>query len=170
MAYHLGANAQEETWTLTETHASDDKVHVRFHVAGSKTGPDGEGESDRDFVSKSGRVTILADDWSTTVRSVRRQSPEPRVLQPLQQQAQLVWHVVPDSIDTVYGDPTWREANDYYSGQPYTYVTVVDGLPCGPHELTLTPLGEKANEPFVIMGIDVHRPPMARDVSEVTRP
>ena len=162
MAYHLGANAQEETWTLTYTHASTDKVHVRFRLTGSKTGPDGEGESDRDFTSKSGRITVLADDWGTAVRSVRRQSTEPRVLEPLRQQAQLVWHVVPDSMDTVYGDPTWRADTDYYCGQPYTYVMIADGLSCGPHELTLTPLGEKATEPFVIMGIDVHRPPMAR--------
>jgi hypothetical protein len=53
---------------------------------------------------------------------------------------------------------------------PYTYVTIADGLPCGPHELTLTPLDEKPNSPFVIMGIDVHRPPMARNASEVTQP
>ena len=169
MAYHLGPNAQDESWTLTLTHASPDKVHVRFRLAGSKTGPDGEGENDRDFVSTSGRITILADDWGTAVRA-RKPTTEPQVLQPLAQQAQLVWHVVPDSMDTVYGDPTWRESKDYYVGQPYTYVTIADGLPCGLHELTLTPLGEKANEPFVIMGIDVHRPPMARDVAEGTQP
>ena len=161
MAYHLGANAQEETWTLAYTHASPDKLHVRFRLTGSKTGPDGEGENDRDFVSKSGRITILADDWGTAVRT-RKPSTEPQVLQPLQQQAQLVWHVMPDSMDTVYGDPTWRANADYYVGMPYSYVTIADGLPCGAHELTLTPLGEKANEPFVIMGIDVHRPPMAQ--------
>ena len=169
MAYHLGPGAQEETWTLTYTHASPDKVHVRFKLTGSKTGLDGEGENDRDFISKSGRITILADDWGTAVRG-RKPTSEPQVLKPLPQQAQLVWHVMPDSMDTVHGDPTWRESKDYYVGQPYTCVTIADGLPCGPHELTLTPLGEKPNEPFLIMGIDVHRPPMARDVSEVTQP
>jgi hypothetical protein len=162
MAYHLGANAQAETWCMTYTHASSDKVHVRFRLTGSKTGPDGEGESDRDFVSSSGRIAILADDWGATVQSVRRQAAEPRVLEPLPKQAQLIWHVLPDGMDTVHGDPTWRRENDYYVGQPYTYVTIADGLPCGPHELTLTPLGEKPSEPFVILGIDVHRPPMAR--------
>ena len=123
MAYHLGPNAQEETWTLTCTQASPDKVHVRFKLTGSKTGPDGEGENDRDFVSKSGRITILADDWGTTVRG-RKRTTEPQVLKPLARQAQLVWHVMPDGMDTVHGDPTWRESKDYYVGQPYSYVTI----------------------------------------------
>ena len=34
----------------------------------------------------------------------------------------------------------WVQDTDYYSGWPYDYVTVADGLPGGIHELTVTPV------------------------------
>ena len=50
-------------------------------------------------------------------------------------------------------------------------VTIADGLPCGLHELTLAPVQDRdPSRMFVISGVEVHRPPLARDVAEATKP
>ena len=43
-----------EDWTLTITEADPEMKHMKFKVAGSATGPDGEGQSGERFASKSG--------------------------------------------------------------------------------------------------------------------
>lgn len=53
-----------ETWTATVTQVNADKS-FRYSVSGSVTGEDGEGQSDQDFASRSGRVQIAKDDWFT---------------------------------------------------------------------------------------------------------
>jgi hypothetical protein len=94
----------------------------------------------------------------------------PPVMQAFPTHPQLVWHILPDGVDTVPPGPGWVEATDYYSGQPYHYVTVADGLPCGIHELTLIPVPDpNPNKRFEISGVEVHRPPLARDASGQTR-
>lgn len=171
MTYHLGKRAQEETWALKFTHGTADQKHARFQLSGSQTGPDGEGDTDHDFASASGRIFIAADDWGRQSEQVPPNLPDKLDWQPLPEPKQLVWHILPDSLDTVPCDPTWRPDTDYYCGQPYTYVTVADGLRCGPHELTLKPMPvQDPSQPFVISGVDIHRPPLARDVSETTVP
>jgi hypothetical protein len=55
---------QVEDWTLTLTELTPDLKQFRFTVAGSKTGPDGEGSTGERFVSKSGRVVIEPADWN----------------------------------------------------------------------------------------------------------
>jgi hypothetical protein len=177
MTYHTGNKMQEETWVLTITdgnvNADKNKAHqrVRFKVTGSKTGPDGGGENDRKFVSKSGRITILTTDWTTAMKPVEAKDPQP-VMEPFVKPVQVVWHILPDFLDVVPPKDVWTKDTDYYSGMPYDYITVADGLPCGVHELTLSPLpdAKKPGMPFVISGVEVHRPPLARDVSECTRP
>ena len=178
MAYHIGKNMQEETWTLAITHgnADEDKskantTHVRFKLSGSKTGPDGEGENECKFVSKSGRITILTSDWGTEVKPADPTKPAPAALEPLKTPFEMVWHIVPDSLDTIAPKNVWAKDRDYYSGMPYDYVTVADGLPCGIHELTLIPMEVAApNNKFIISGIEAHRPPLARDTAECTSP
>lgn len=53
-----------ETWTLTYPDGIDSNrsVRARFTLSGSVTGPDGEGVTTEDFLSKSGRVRIMAED------------------------------------------------------------------------------------------------------------
>src|SRR5580700_3649341 len=66
-----------EDWTLKVLEVNADESRLRFEVAGSKTGPDGGGESTERFVSKSGRVVIDPEDW-TFARSfalVHRSTP-----------------------------------------------------------------------------------------------
>ncbi len=53
-----------EEWTLTITELAPDGQWCRFTVAGSVTGPDGEGRSDQRFVSRSERIVIDPDDWN----------------------------------------------------------------------------------------------------------
>jgi hypothetical protein len=174
MTYHTGKNMQAETWVLTLTEGNVDadpkkaNQRVKFTLTGSKTGFDGEGQNDRTFVSKSGRITILTTDWMTAMNPPDPKEPPP-VMQAFTNQPQTVWHIFPDGIDVLAPKNVWVKDTDYGSGQPYDYVTVADGLPCGVHELTLSPLPNEMNHPFTISGIEIHRPPLARDVSERTR-
>jgi hypothetical protein len=101
----------------------------------------------------------------------------------LEQPYGFVWHILPDSMDTVFCRterdakhggmiiPDFPKQVDWCGGMPYDYVTIADGLPCAVHELTLTPVEMPGpNNQFIISGIEVHRPPLARDVSEWTVP
>jgi len=57
----------EEEWTLTFLPGADAKGEaIPFELAGSVTGKDGTGCSNADFVSKSGRVSLKRDGWSTS--------------------------------------------------------------------------------------------------------
>lgn len=53
----------EEDWTITVTEGGPEEFH--FKIAGSVTGPDGEGVSTERFVSDSGRVVIEPGHWWT---------------------------------------------------------------------------------------------------------
>jgi len=53
-----------EEWTMEVRKLDDTEKLYAFSVTGSKTGPDGEGRSDRPFVSNSGRVKIDPEDWN----------------------------------------------------------------------------------------------------------
>jgi len=52
-----------EDWTATLTNISSDQTTFDFNVKGSVTGEDGSGVSTQDFVSKSGRLRLDAQDW-----------------------------------------------------------------------------------------------------------
>ena len=52
-----------EDWTAILTNIASDQSAVDFKVKGSVTGDDGEGDSNHDFISKSGRLSIEAEDW-----------------------------------------------------------------------------------------------------------
>ncbi len=58
------AQLLEEEWTVTLANASDDYKSFIFSVTGSKTGPDGLGNAEKKFVSKSGRIVIEPGDWN----------------------------------------------------------------------------------------------------------
>ena len=175
ITYHTGKNMQEETWVLAivEGSASEDpqkaaNQRVKFRLTGSKTGFDGEGQNDRKFVSNSGRITILPSDWSDEMRPPGEKEPQP-LMKAFETPVNYVWDILPDGMDTVPLGSGWVKETDYYCGIPYDYVTVADGLPCGDHELTLIPVPDtNPNKVFRISGVDVHRPPLARDASKWT--
>lgn len=56
-----------ERWTVTLTEIGPDRAWFKFQVVGSVTGFDGEGRSDREFVSTSGRVVAGSSSWRSLV-------------------------------------------------------------------------------------------------------
>ncbi|MGV3613735.1 MAG: SGNH/GDSL hydrolase family protein [Fimbriimonas sp.] len=123
MITRLGSNAlrRVEDWTLTVTGVEADGITLRFRLEGSKTGPDGEGRTDEDFVSTSGRVTIGKDDWAVKyARDVSRQTT------PVGFECR--WKVIPMFRD-VYVRPVVQDRAVERG------VTLVQGLPPGPHWL-----------------------------------
>jgi len=61
----------EEEWRAEITDVDQQNNVVKFRVIGSVTGEDGEGASDTDFVSKSGRVVIEAFDWQIYPKRIK---------------------------------------------------------------------------------------------------
>ncbi|MDY0169217.1 MAG: SGNH/GDSL hydrolase family protein [Thermoguttaceae bacterium] len=159
MTYYLGDNAIEEDWVLRFTHLSGDGRQYRFTLTGSRTGPDGQGDNSQLFVSNSGRITISGQDFNPSHGfEADRTKTE---LEPVSEELLLTWSVRQPFQDEVHGVPQ-REGepwNPRYE-HPYRYVTVVDGLPPGEHELTLIPVYSKNRQHFSIDAVEVHRPPL----------
>ena len=163
LTYYTGKNMLEETWEITFTDASDDRKKFRYKVEGSRTGPDGEGDSEHEFVSKSGRISISPKDLSVwpAVPAVEKPSSE---LKHLEKEAKLIWQIVPDSTDVLRITSATRAeilpqsctVGRYESN--YNCVTVADGLPFGKHKITIIPTGDG---PVSIRGIEVYSPPLA---------
>ena len=140
-----------ETWRLTFTDKLDEKgAKFRYRIEGSATGPDGEGDSEHDFTSRSGRVAIRAVDW-------RRDGSWPDATNKPAAPPQLLWAIVSDGRDTIRGTLSAPGPLEWFA-PAFTWVTVADGLPFGEHELKLVPVGDA---PIAIRGIEVHRPPLA---------
>lgn len=111
-----------EEWSLVIDHASGDGKLCHFALHGSVTGDDGEGSSDRRFVSRSGRVVIEPDDWNLgyCVSVFKRPLPESH---------RVTWKSVLRGVD-VAAVPAWDGAIE-------RSVTLAEGLPPGPHVLEL---------------------------------
>lgn len=102
-----------EDWTLRVT-AIDPATRVfQFTVAGSKTGADGAGGSDRRFVSDSGRVVIEPRDW--WVENARRFTGKEMPVG-----YEVTWRVSPLFVDTYLPprveDPTRESATTLAQG------------------------------------------------------
>jgi hypothetical protein len=175
--YFTGTNMFAEAWTLKVTEWTGDGKRFRYRVSGSVTGPDGEGESGQDFVSRSGRIRIYADDFtSQAAPPVAEQGPDPQALRPAPDDLEWTWRIVSKSCDGIRSMPynshdkrhpqineplVNRELappDNSRANPSYTWVTVADGLPFGRHELTLITTG---NAPIGIVGMEVSRPPLA---------
>lgn len=152
MRYFEAPDVVQEKWTLTFTHASRDWRRFRYRLSGTVTGLDGEGDSEHEFVSTSGRIRILPEDF-TMPWPIPQPDPNPEPV-PLDRPLTLNWQIVADGQDEVRGLP----ANVPPDRARCTYVTVADGLPFGQHELTVVPVGDG---PIGIRGVEVYRPPLA---------
>jgi hypothetical protein len=53
-----------EDWTMRVRRDPSDEKRFTFSLAGSVTGPDGDGRSDAPFVSNSGRIVIATNAWN----------------------------------------------------------------------------------------------------------
>jgi hypothetical protein len=159
MTYYTGPNMLAETWELKFTHVSGDHNKYRWTLTGSKTGPDGEGDNSTLFVSKSGRITIRPEDFLMDVKGIDR---EKKALVPVEGECSLKWTILPSPYkDEVQGVPMRPEEQKQVHNARYDvfyrYITIVDGLPQGEHELTLIPT--KPNQ-FSIDAVEVHCPPL----------
>ncbi len=123
-----------EDWTATATDFSPDGKHFKFTVQGSITGPDGEGNSDERFVSKSGRVVLEPNYWNMSYSFALMQGPwakdknKPAFVTPKEIVA--TWKVLPFFADS-YTSPAIPDPS------VETPVTLAQGLSNGPHELQL---------------------------------
>lgn len=132
-----------EDWTLQATQAEPDGKRFVFSLSGSRTGPDGEGRSDRRFVSHSRRVVIEPEDWNVgyamSLASIKSVPPEFPVS----------WKVTPNFVDEAVSpgvqDPTIE-----------TVVTIAQGLPNTRHTLELS---SSTGETPPIRAIRVYAPP-----------
>jgi hypothetical protein len=148
--YFTGPDMQVETWEMIFKDISPDGKKFSFSLRGSVTGEDGEGSNTKEFVSKSGRITIAPRDWLL----VGHYPPEDIAQRPA---PKAIWRVVADYRDQVKCGPVpkdWPQNQDYFQ-----YVTVADGLAPGEHELTLIPDGKSGG--FSIHAVEAFNPPMA---------
>jgi hypothetical protein len=168
MTYYMGTNMLEESWEMKFTHLSGDHKKFRFTLTGSKTGFDGEGDNSALFVSDSGRITFKPFYYEDLVPNWNLQNtlkPDQTELAPVTNDLAIAWYVKRLYGDEVVGvhqrkGEEWQPRDDH----PYRYVTIVDGLPPGEHELTLLPLPpQHPFGPFSIDAVEVHCPPLARD-------
>ena len=75
-------------------HASEDGKHFKFELIGSKTGLDGEGTSDKPFISNSKRIAIEPEDWNLEYCKAVFKTSIPADLETR-------WKVIPQSVDFV---------------------------------------------------------------------
>lgn len=143
-----------EDWTATATDFSPDGKHFKFSVSGSVTGPDGEGNSDETFISKSGRAVIEPKYWNMAFSFGLMQGAwakdrnKPPFVTP--QQIVATWKVIPFFTDT-YSTPTIADP------AVETPVILVQGLSNGPHELQLI----SHDGPVKFKALRIYQPPLA---------
>jgi hypothetical protein len=137
-----GATLVIEDWTLQVGHVSPDGKTWDFAVRGSVTGTDGNGQSDRPFTSKSGRVKIEPVAW------FRGFNP------PLPEGYTIRWQVLPMFIDAYRAPRTSDPARQ-------TATTIVQGIPNTKHTLEII-----ADDPALLPPIDgvrTYAPPVKAD-------
>jgi len=155
MRYFTGPDMIEEVWELRWTHASKNGRKFRYTLTGSKTGFDGEGNNESDFVSNSGRIRMYLDDLDIVVPLKGLSPDDSEELVEFKEPIVFTFRILPlfkDEIRWVAPTQSVDQTIDW------NYVTVVDGLPCGDHELTIVPSGDGS---IAIRGIEVYRPPLA---------
>jgi hypothetical protein len=130
-----------EDWTARILSISDDCATFRFGVTGSKTGEDGEGDSQQRFVSRSGRVVIEPEYWwLAKAHDLTKIRFEPGY--------EIHWHVRSHFVDRYTAPPTLDPRREHV-------VTLAQGLANTKHVLRLE--GEAP-----IKSIRVFRPPVAQ--------
>lgn len=133
-----------EEWTARITEATDDLKHFRFTVRGSVTGADGEGESDKPFVSRSGRIVIQPDDWSIARSREFTGVPMPPGFE-------VKWRVIPLFADE-YMPPSIADKTVEQT------TTVAQGLPNGRHTLEIV---SPDGRPIPLRAIRIYKPPLS---------
>ena len=131
-----------ETWTLKLTSVSPDGRQWNFDVAGSVTGPDGSGSSDKPFTSNSGRVRIEPAAW------FRGFYP------PLPVGYKITWKALPMYEETLQFAKIADATKD-------NAVTLIQGISNGKHTLELI-AEDSANVPAIGV-VRTYKPPVKAD-------
>ncbi len=125
-----------EEWTLKITSVNADSSAWKFDVSGSVTGQDGSGESDKLFVSNSGRVRIDPMDYF-------RNGAIPVGYE-------IKWKAYPIATDS-YTPPTTLDPSRENA------TTLAQGIPNAHHILTLTATGDTRR---TLRALRVYTPPV----------
>ncbi len=144
-----------ETWTITVTDGGPEAFD--FTLEGSKTGPDGKGSTEKDFVSDSGRVIIQPEHWW-------KSTPKGKV-SPVKPGYKLVFESQLMGTD-LYEPPAEVE------GTGPARTVLVSGLSNGPHRLELN---IRNGGELSLQALRIHEPPLkpsgkARRVDEIVTP
>jgi hypothetical protein len=137
-----------EAWTLEAKRDEKNENAFTFNLTGSVTGPDGEGRSDQNFVSNSGRVVIEPDAWNVRYALALAQ------VKPAPAELKVTWNVEPRYVDQWPVDA--KETDN--RGAASRLVWIAHGLPAGRHVLGVTGTGRSS-----LKAIHVHRPPLASE-------
>ncbi len=135
-----------EDWKVRITDFDKQSKIFRFEVTGSKTGPDGEGVSNEDFVSQSGRVVIQAH---VKPEGVSEQT-DWRMEGDIPVGYEVRWNTIGTFQDR-YEPPVVSDISREQAA------TVAQGFSNGKHTLTLRAAG---NTTPAIHAIRVYRPPL----------
>lgn len=138
-----------EDWTMDVIRDPADPKQFTFRLSGSKTGPDGTGRSDTRFVSLSGRVVILPEDWN-----VEYSLALPGI-KPPPDKFTVRWNTVLDGQNTFTAPKVQNRMQD---NSIENIVTVAQGLQNGRHTLEMT-----GDPETLLYAIRVYRPPFAPD-------
>ena len=129
---------QVEEWSLKLTEVREEGKHWKYEVRGSLTGPDGNGDSEATFVSKSGRVRIEPDAFFRN----------PNVALP--NGYEIRWHVLPMGMDVWTAPPIPDPSREYP-------MTLAQGLANTHHTLEISAANGKQAP---IRAIRIYRPPL----------
>lgn len=133
---------QAETWTLTVTDVPEEGPFT-FTVSGSKTGPDGTGNSAERFVSNSKRIVVEPGDWGIDAaeKYTKKKCPVGFTVK---------WQVEPMFTDT-YVPP--KNVDPALT----TSTRVTQLIENGPHRLEIIPNGDGS---VPVSAIIVYEPPL----------
>ena len=134
---------QVETWTARILECDLEKDILLYEVSGSKTGPDGQGDHKKRFVSNSGRVVIEPKMWMVNW-SLRYRK------QTLPENYTVTWETKPLFVDL------W-EAPIETSPTKESSTVLTQGMTNGEHILTLTP---RSTGKLPIRAFRIYRPPI----------
>jgi len=132
-----------EKWTARILECDPEKNVLRYEVIGSKTGPDGQGDHLRRFVSNSGRVVIEPRMWMVCWAVNYRKKPLP-------EDFEVTWEVKP-LFNDVYKAP------DSQGPTKESTITLAQGLTNGKHTLKMIPNSDGA---LAIKAFRIYRPPL----------
>ena len=130
-----------EEWTMRVSRDPAKEKAYTFTLSGSKTGPDGEGRSDRAFRSNSGRIVIPTEGWGVeyALETLAGVKPIPATFS-------VKWQVVPHFADSIVAAPSTDASIE-------STITLAQGLSNGKHTLEI-----KGADATRIAAIRIYRP------------